>query len=85
MDIAFDNKEISLKLKRHDAQNGHHVETIYIALVLLDRMVQTNCLLYKISKLSIALEKSPVKNTKKEIRKIEYNENEMKKKILLKI
>lgn len=34
MDIAFDNKEISLKLKRHDAQNGHHVETIYIALVL---------------------------------------------------
>lgn len=61
-------------------------ETIYIALVLVkDRMVQTNCLLYKISKLSIALEKSPVKNTKKEIRKIEYNENEMKKKILLKI
>ena len=56
MDIAFDNKEISLKLKRHDEQNGHHVETIYIALVLLkDRMVQTNCLLYKISKLSIAL------------------------------
>ena len=44
MDIAFDNKEISLKLKRHDAQNGHHVETIYIALVLFkDRMVQTNC------------------------------------------
>lgn len=88
MDIAFDNKEISLKLKRHDEQNGHHVknETIYIALVLVkDRMVQTNCLLYKISKLSIALEKSPVKNTKKEIRKIEYNENEMKKKILLKI
>lgn len=86
MDIAFDNKEISLKLKRYDAQNGHHVETIYIALVLFkDRMVQTNCLLYKISKLSIALEKSPVKNTKKEIRKIEYNENEMKKKILLKI
>ena len=61
-------------------------ETIYIALVLVkDRMVQTNCLLYKISKLSIALEKSPVKNTKKEIRKIDYNENEMKKKILLKI
>ena len=61
-------------------------ETIYIALVLVkDRMVQTNCLLYKISKLSIALEKSPVKNTKKEIRKIEYNDNEMKKKILLKI
>lgn len=61
-------------------------ETIYIALVLVkDRMVQTNCLLFKISKLSIALEKSPVKNTKKEIRKIEYNENEMKKKILLKI
>ena len=61
-------------------------ETIYIALVLVkDRMVQTNCLLYKISKLSIALEKSPVKNTKKEIRKIEYNENEMKKKILFKI
>lgn len=61
-------------------------ETIYIALVLVkDRMVQTNCLLYKISKLSIALEKSPVMNTKKEIRKIEYNENEMKKKILLKI
>ena len=86
MDIAFDNKEISLKLKRHDEQNGHHVETIYIAQVLFkDRMVQTNCLLYKISKLSIALEKSPVKNTKKEIRKIEYNENEMKKKILLKI
>lgn len=26
MDIAFDNKEISLKLKRHDAQNGHHVK-----------------------------------------------------------
>ena len=52
-------------------------ETIYIALVLVkDRMVQTNCLLYKISKLSIALEKSPVKNTKKEIRKIEYNEKE---------
>ena len=46
MDIAFDNKEISLKLKRHDAQNGHHVETIYIALVLFkDRMVQTNCLI----------------------------------------
>ena len=61
-------------------------ETIYIALVLFkDRMVQTNCLLYKISMLSIALEKSPVKHTKKEIRKIEYNENEMKKKILLKI
>ena len=61
-------------------------ETIYIALVLVkDTMVQTNRLLYKISKLSIALEKSPVKNTKKEIRKIEYNENEMKKKILLKI
>ena len=61
-------------------------ETIYIALVLVkDRMVQTNCLLYKISKLSIALETSPVMNTKKEIRKIEYNENEMKKKILIKI
>ena len=86
MDIAFDNKEISLKLKIHDELNGHHVETKYIALVLFKvRMVQTNCLLYKISKLSIALEKSPVKNTKKEIRKIEYNENEMKKKILLKI